>query len=78
MGNSAAHRSPDLRADSRSSSLAGHCADVWHLLLALMVTTLTCLASGALKTMAGEIAPIWLSNAVLLSQLMVAPPRRRY
>ncbi|MEX3840415.1 diguanylate cyclase domain-containing protein [Paraburkholderia sp. BR10879] len=43
-----------------------------------MVTTLTCLASGALKTMAGEIAPIWLTNAVLLSQLMVAPPRRRY
>jgi integral membrane sensor domain MASE1 len=43
-----------------------------------MVTTLTCLASGALKTMAGEIAPIWLTNAVLLSQLMAASRRRRY
>jgi hypothetical protein len=43
-----------------------------------MVTTLTCLASGALKTMAGEIAPIWLTNAVLLSQLMAASRRQRY
>ncbi|WP_165979451.1 sensor domain-containing diguanylate cyclase [Paraburkholderia guartelaensis] len=42
-----------------------------------MVTTLTCLASGALKTMAGEIAPIWFTNAVLLSQLMVVSGRRR-
>ncbi|WP_175425508.1 bifunctional diguanylate cyclase/phosphodiesterase [Trinickia violacea] len=48
------------------------------MLLALVVTTLTCLASGALKTMAGEIAPIWLTNAVLLTQMMVASRRRRY
>src|SRR5258706_8729345 len=39
---------------------------------------LTCMVSGALKTMGGEIAPIWLTNAVLLAQLMVAPPRRWY
>jgi integral membrane sensor domain MASE1 len=52
--------------------------EVWHLLLALMVTSLTCLASGARQTMAGEIAPIWLTNAVLLSQLMAASRRQRY
>jgi integral membrane sensor domain MASE1 len=48
------------------------------LVLALAVTTVTCLASGTLKTMAGEIAPIWLTNAVLLAQMMVAGPRQRY
>jgi diguanylate cyclase (GGDEF)-like protein/PAS domain S-box-containing protein len=78
MENPAAHRSPRLRTASLSSSIAAGLADVWHLLLALMVTTLTCLASGALKTMAGEIAPIWLTNAVLLSQLMAASRRRRF
>ena len=78
MENPAAHRSPRLRAASLSSSIAAGLADVGHLLLALMVTTLTCLASGALKTMAGEIAPIWLTNAVLLAQLMAASPRRRH
>ncbi|SDJ58052.1 PAS domain S-box-containing protein/diguanylate cyclase (GGDEF) domain-containing protein [Paraburkholderia steynii] len=78
MDNPAAHRSPSLQAASLSPSVTAKLADVWHLLLALMVTTLTCLASGALKTMAGEIAPIWLTNAVLLSQLMAAPRRQRY
>jgi diguanylate cyclase (GGDEF)-like protein/PAS domain S-box-containing protein len=52
--------------------------DVEALVLALAVTTVTCLASGTLKTMAGEIAPIWLTNAVLLAQMLVAPPRQRY
>ncbi|MCC8402516.1 diguanylate cyclase [Paraburkholderia sp. MMS20-SJTN17] len=52
--------------------------DAGALMLALAVTTVTCLASGTLKTMAGEIAPIWLTNAVLLAQMMVAPPRQRY
>ncbi|WP_233809529.1 bifunctional diguanylate cyclase/phosphodiesterase [Paraburkholderia sp. HP33-1] len=47
-------------------------------MLALAVTTVACLASGILKTMAGEIAPIWLTNAVLLAQMMVAPPRQRH
>ncbi|MFM0260005.1 MASE1 domain-containing protein [Paraburkholderia sediminicola] len=78
MENLAGHRSPRLRAASLSSHLTAGRADVWHLLLALMVTTLTCLASGELKTMAGEITPIWLTNAVLLSQLMAAPRRQRY
>src|SRR5258707_10268507 len=53
-------------------------AAIWSLLLAFVVTMLTCMVSGALKTMGGEIAPIWLTNAVLLAQLMVAPPRRWY
>jgi diguanylate cyclase (GGDEF)-like protein/PAS domain S-box-containing protein len=78
MGTPAAHRSPESQAASPSSSLTAWLADVWHLLLALIVTTVTCLASGALKTMAGEIAPIWLTNAVLLSQLMAASRRQRY
>jgi diguanylate cyclase (GGDEF)-like protein/PAS domain S-box-containing protein len=48
------------------------------LLLAFVVTMLTCILSGALKSMAGEIASIWLANAVLLGQMMVATPTRRY
>ncbi|MGF6239893.1 MULTISPECIES: bifunctional diguanylate cyclase/phosphodiesterase [Paraburkholderia] len=50
----------------------------WSVLLAFVVTTLTCLLSGALKSMAGEIAAIWLTNAVLLGQMMVVAPRQRY
>jgi diguanylate cyclase (GGDEF)-like protein/PAS domain S-box-containing protein len=42
------------------------------MLLAFAVTTLTCVLSVALKSMAGEIAAIWLANAVLLAQMMVA------
>ncbi|MGF6837891.1 diguanylate cyclase (GGDEF)-like protein/PAS domain S-box-containing protein [Paraburkholderia youngii] len=78
MGNPAARRSPSLLAVAQTSRLAKRLGDVWHLLLTLTATTLTCLASGALKTMAGEIAPIWFTNAVLLSQLMVVSRRRRY
>ena len=47
-------------------------------LLAFVVTMLTCLLSGALKSMAGEIAAIWLANALLLGQMMVAAPAQRY
>jgi diguanylate cyclase (GGDEF)-like protein/PAS domain S-box-containing protein len=47
------------------------------LLLAFVVTMLSCRLSGALKSMAGEIAAIWLANAVLLGQLLVAAPRQR-
>ncbi|WP_144162021.1 GGDEF domain-containing protein [Paraburkholderia sp. BCC1885] len=47
-------------------------------LLAFVVTMLACMLSGALKNMAGEIAAIWLANAVLLGQMMVAAPRQRY
>ncbi|ADG14523.1 diguanylate cyclase with PAS/PAC sensor [Paraburkholderia atlantica] len=78
MGNPAARRSPSLRAVTQTSRLAKRLGDVWCLLLTVTATTLTCLASGALKTMAGEIAPIWFTNAVLLSQLMVVSRRRRY
>ncbi|MFP3182095.1 MAG: sensor domain-containing diguanylate cyclase, partial [Paraburkholderia sp.] len=47
------------------------------LLLAFVVTMLSCRLSGALKSMAGEIAAIWLANAVLLGQMLVAAPRQR-
>jgi diguanylate cyclase (GGDEF)-like protein/PAS domain S-box-containing protein len=50
----------------------------WAVLLAFVLTLLTCVASGALKSMAGEIAAIWLANAVLLAQMMVAASRQRY
>lgn len=56
----------------REASLAGPFA------LALVVTALAFLASRGLRSMAGQIAPIWLSNAVLLAQLIVARPRQRY
>jgi diguanylate cyclase (GGDEF)-like protein/PAS domain S-box-containing protein len=78
MGQSSEGLTPVLRAfvdELRSTRWAG---DIWTLMLALAVTTVTCLASGALKSMAGEIAPIWLTNAVLLAQMMVARPRQRY
>jgi diguanylate cyclase (GGDEF)-like protein/PAS domain S-box-containing protein len=50
----------------------------WSVLLAFVVTTLTCILSGALKSMSDEIAAIWLANAVLLGQMMVAAPGQRY
>ncbi|MFM0629336.1 hypothetical protein [Paraburkholderia xenovorans] len=46
------------------------------LVLALAVTTVTSLVSRTLKATAGEIAPIWLTNAALLAQMMVAPHRQ--
>ncbi|MFM0106951.1 diguanylate cyclase [Paraburkholderia rhynchosiae] len=48
------------------------------LVLALAVTTVTSLVSRTLKATAGEIAPIWLTNAALLAQMMVAPHRQRW
>jgi len=48
------------------------------MLLAFGVTLLTCMLSGALKSMADQIAAIWLANAVLLAQMMVAPRSKRY
>ncbi|WNC95413.1 diguanylate cyclase (plasmid) [Paraburkholderia sp. FT54] len=48
------------------------------MVLALAVTTVTSLVSRALKATAGEIAPIWLTNAALLAQMMVAPHRQRW
>jgi diguanylate cyclase (GGDEF)-like protein/PAS domain S-box-containing protein len=53
------------------------CANVRSLLLALVVTALAFLASRGLRTMAGQVAPIWLSDAVLLAQLMVARSRQQ-
>ncbi|MFL9905692.1 MASE1 domain-containing protein [Paraburkholderia sp. RL17-337-BIB-A] len=47
------------------------------MVLALAVTTVTSLVSRALKATAGEIAPIWLTNAALLAQMIVAPHRQR-
>lgn len=78
MGKSSEGPTPELRAFIDSSHLPRWASNIWSLLLAFAVTMLTCMASGALKTMAGEIAPIWLTNAVLLAQLMVAPSRQRY
>lgn len=78
MGNPAGRLASDLQVFVEVSRLSRWAQDLWHLLLALIVTTVTCLASGALKTMAGEIAPIWLTNAVLLAQMMVVPRRQRY
>jgi diguanylate cyclase (GGDEF)-like protein/PAS domain S-box-containing protein len=45
--------------------------------LALAVTTVTSLVSRTLKATAGELAPIWLTNAALLAQMMVSPHRQR-
>jgi hypothetical protein len=50
----------------------------WSVLLAFAVTMLTCMLSGALKSMADEVTAIWLANAVLLGQMMVSAPRQRY
>jgi diguanylate cyclase (GGDEF)-like protein/PAS domain S-box-containing protein len=47
------------------------------MVLALAVTTVTSLVSRALKATAGELAPIWLTNAALLAQMMVSPHRQR-
>ncbi|MFL9918107.1 diguanylate cyclase [Paraburkholderia fungorum] len=46
-------------------------------LLALMATSLACMVSFALKTRDDEIAPIWLTNSILLAQIVVARPRQR-
>jgi diguanylate cyclase (GGDEF)-like protein/PAS domain S-box-containing protein len=46
-------------------------------LLAFVATALAFLASRGLRAMASDIAPIWLSNAVLLAQLIVARPGQR-
>lgn len=48
------------------------------LLLALVATALAFLTSRGLRAMTGHIAPMWLSNAVLLAQMIVARPQRRY
>ncbi|WNC94768.1 diguanylate cyclase [Paraburkholderia sp. FT54] len=47
------------------------------MVLALAVTTVTSLVSRALKVTAGEIGPIWLTNAALLAQMIVVPHRLR-
>jgi diguanylate cyclase (GGDEF)-like protein/PAS domain S-box-containing protein len=52
--------------------------NLWAIVLAVGVTTVTCLASGAVKTISGQIAPIWLTNGVLLAQVLVAHEGRRY
>ncbi len=78
MGSPSGHRPSERQAVSRPSRFAPRLADVGQLTVALVVTTLADLASGTLKSMAGEIAPIWLGNAVLLSRLMVAPRGRKY
>lgn len=78
MGKSPEGPTRELRAFIDASRLRRWASNIWSLLLAVAVTMLTCMASGALKTMAGEIAPLWLTNAVLLAQLMVAPSRQRY
>lgn len=52
--------------------------DFRSVLLAFAATALACIVSLALKVMDDEISPIWLVEAVLLAQLMVAQPRQRY
>ena len=56
--------------DAPSSS--GRAGDVRSFLLAVAATSLAFLVSRGLRSMAGNNAPIWLSDAVLLAQLMVA------
>jgi integral membrane sensor domain MASE1 len=46
--------------------------------LAASLALLICLGSATLKAMSGEVVPIWMANGVLLAQLMVAMPPRRY
>ncbi|WOD13768.1 hypothetical protein [Paraburkholderia kirstenboschensis] len=43
-----------------------------------MATSLAYMVSFALKTVDDEIAPIWLTNSVLVAQIVVAGPRQRY
>jgi diguanylate cyclase (GGDEF)-like protein/PAS domain S-box-containing protein len=62
--------------DAPSSSCRA--GDLRSFVLALAATSLAFLVSRGLRSMAGNIAPIWLSDAVLLAQLMVARPRQRY
>lgn len=50
----------------------------WSVLLAFAVTMLTCMLSGTLRSMSDQVTAIWLANAVLLGQMMVAAPRQRY
>lgn len=40
-------------------------------LLAMVATSLACMVSFALKSVDDEIAPIWLTNSVLLAQIVV-------
>lgn len=47
------------------------------LLVALAVTALAFLASRGLRAMTGQVAPMWLSNAILLAQLIVAARGQR-
>jgi diguanylate cyclase (GGDEF)-like protein/PAS domain S-box-containing protein len=47
------------------------------LLAALVVTALAFLASRGLRAMTGQVAPMWLSNAVLLAQMIVTRREQR-
>lgn len=76
MGKFSDALTPGARNAGKPSRTSQRNEAVRSVLLAFVVTMLTCMASGALKTMAGEIAPIWLTNAVLLAQMMVARPGR--
>ena len=76
MGLSSEGPTPGFKAFAESLRSRRWAGPLWTLSLAFVVTMLTCMASGALKSMAGEIAPIWLTNAVLLAQMMVARPGR--
>ena len=72
MERSSEEPTPGIRAWVESLRSLRWTGAICSVALAFAVTMLTCMASGALKTMAGEIAPIWLTNAVLLAQMMVA------
>jgi diguanylate cyclase (GGDEF)-like protein/PAS domain S-box-containing protein len=78
MGKAAAGSSAPLKAFIGAPHSSRWARNLWSMLLALVLTTVAFLASRALRTMAGQISPIWLANAVLLAQMMVARPRQRY
>jgi diguanylate cyclase (GGDEF)-like protein/PAS domain S-box-containing protein len=78
MGRRAERPGPEMRACVDESHRHREASFAVAFLLALVVTALAFLASRGLRSMAGQIAPIWLSNAVLLAQLIVARPRQRY
>lgn len=68
----------DPNGESQAARPQWRTSPFWAVSLAFVVTLVTCVASGALKSMAGEIAAIWLANAVLLAQMMVVAPGQRY
>jgi integral membrane sensor domain MASE1 len=76
MGIQADPQLPVPRYVADSSIRLTRIGDLTTFMVAVVVTALAGLAGDVLKTMSGEIAPIWFGNAMLLSQRMAASDRR--